>query len=245
MTNLTGVFKQAQKLVFDNSPLILTAVGVAGTITTAVFTGRASLKAARLLDANSDRELTTREKVELTWTLYIPAVATGVITVASIITSNRVGTRRAAAMAAAYSLSEKAFSEYKEKIVERMGTAKEQAVRDEIAQDRIDRSPSKEIIIIGTGKVLCHDAITGRYFESDMEALRKAQNDLNVVILNNQYATLHEFYKLLGLPATKYSSEVGWNSSELCDLRFSTVMSEDGRPCISIDYSPFPIRDYY
>lgn len=245
MTTLSSVFKQAQKMVFDNSPLILTAIGVTGTVTTAVLTGKASFKMARLFHDHFDRDLTTREKVELSWTLYLPAVGTGVATVVCIIAANRIGTRRAAALAAAYSVSERAFSEYKDKIVDRLGPQKEQTIRDEIAQDRVDRVPSKEIVIIGAGNVLCHDAITGRYFESNMEALRKAQNDLNAVILNHQYATLHEFYKLIGLAPTKYASEVGWNTSQMCELKFSTVMSEDGRPCISIDYAPFPIRDYY
>jgi Family of unknown function (DUF6353) len=245
--NLAVLSKRAGKLLADNSPLLLTAISVTGTIATAVLTGRASFKAARLLYETDLQDLPFREKVELTWQLYIPAVGTGVLTVACVIAANRIGTRRAAAMAAAYSISERAFSEYKEKVIEKFSERKEQDIRDEIAQDRVTKNPvaSREVIITGMGKVLCCDTITGRYFESDMETLRKAQNDVNARIMNNMYASLHDFYVLIGLTPTPYSSEIGWNTSDLCELHYSATLAEDGRPCICVDYAPFPIRDYY
>jgi Family of unknown function (DUF6353) len=245
--------KRVEKLTVDNSPVLLTGVGVIGTIATAVLAGRASFKAAQLIyeerindsypDAPGD-VVFSKEDVKQVWTLYLPAIGSGVITVASIVASNRIGTRRAVALAAAYSVSERAFADYREKVVERLGQGKEQAVRDEIAQDRVDRASSSQVVI-GTGKVLCFESITGRYFESDMESLRKAQNDLNQMILHHSYATLSDFYELIGLPSTTYSMEIGWNTSELCELKFSTCLAEDGRPCISVEYSAYPIRDYY
>ena len=246
--------KRVEKLTIDNSPVLLTGVGVIGTIATAVLAGKASFKAADILNRETTLakeetgdfgyEFNTKAKAKLIWTLYLPAIGSGVITVASIVASNRIGTRRAVALAAAYSVSERAFADYREKVVERLGHGKEQAVRDEIAQDRVDRAPSSQVVI-GTGKVLCFESITGRYFESDMESLRKAQNDLNQMILHNSYATLSDFYELIGLPSTTYSMEIGWNTSELCELKFSTCLAEDGRPCISVEYSAYPIRDYY
>ena len=154
---------------------------------------------------------------------------------------------RAAAVAAAYTISEKAFSEYKEKVVERLGTPKEQKIRDEVAQDRVTKNPpnERETIITGGGEVLCYEAFTGRYFKSDMETLKKAQNDLNYVMLNDGYASLSDFYNKIDLPTTSYSDEIGWTSDKLLELNFSTVLSDDGRPCISIDFMAAPVRDYY
>jgi hypothetical protein len=250
--NLNGLFHKAVKLVGDNSPLILTAVGVTGTVTTAVLTAKASFKASDIIsqlenDIVEPIDLTPKDKVELVWQLYIPAVGTGVMTIVCIIAANRIGTRRAAAIATAYTLSERAFSEYKDKIVERLGEKKAIEIRDEIASDRVRKNPvsTKEVLVTGTGTVLCFDSMSGRYFESDMESLRKAQNDLNHMIINNTYASLHEFYEMIGLKPTAYSSEVGWNSDDLLELKFTACMSEDNRPCISIEYSTFPIRGYY
>lgn len=170
------------------------------------------------------------------------------MSVACIIAANRIGTKRAAALAAAYSISERAFTEYKEKVVERLGQQKEQTLRDDIAQDRINRNPPNEssIIITGSGEVLCFEQFTGRYFHANMESLKKAQNDVNHSILTSgSSASLTDFYNAAGLPATSYSDEVGWNLDNLLDLKFSTVLTDDGKPCLAIDYKHIPIRDYW
>jgi hypothetical protein len=250
---------QTQKMIADNSPAILTGIGVAGAVTTAVLTGKAAIKADRLItheqfrngpitvaEGSTNPVLTPKEKLRLTWQLYIPPAVTGIVTVGAIIMANQIGTRRAAAMASAYVLSEKAFSEYKEKIVEKLGENKERAVRDDLAQDRVNRNPVEErsIIMTGGGDVLCFEPFTGRYFQSDMESLKKAQNDLNYLVLNNYYASLSDFYDLIGLDHTMISDDFGWNSDEMLELKFSTVLATDGRPCLSFEYKTVPIKGY-
>lgn len=255
--DLHQIAKRAEKLLADNSPVILTAMAVTGSLTTAYLTGKASFKAADILRRNHEakarvngldyQEPTFKQDFQLLWKLYIPAMGSGLLTISCIVGANRIGMRRAAAMASAYSLSEKAWGEYKDKVVEKMGERKEQGVRDEVAQDRVNRNPvsGREIIITGNGEVLCCDSITGRYFESNVESLRKAQNDMNKKIIHDMYATLSDFYDYIKLPTTPFSNEVGWNSDNLLELNFSTVLAEDGRPCISLDYATFPIRDYH
>jgi len=238
------ILARVQKLAIDNSPQILTAIGVVGTVSTAVLAGKAGYRYARILSEQSPW-LDRREKLELTWKEFIPPATTGVLTVVCILGANHIGTRRAAGLAAAYSLSERAFTEYREKVIERVGVKQEQSVRDEIAQDRVSATPgSREIIISGT-KVLCLDSYTGRYFESDMETLKKAQNDTNYQILNDMYATLTDFYDRIGLPKTRFSDEVGWSNSELLELEFSTALTDDQKPCLVITFKASPVRDYY
>lgn len=245
---LVDIAKKLEKLAVDNSPAILTAIGVTGTVSTAYLTGKASVKAHRILEKQRRNisDLTLREETKLTWKVFIPPVASGAATITCIICATRIGTRRAAAMAAAYSVSEKAWSEYKEKVVERLGADKEEKIRTEIAQKRMDENPvvQREVFITSNGDVLCYDTISGRYFTSNVEALRKAQNDINQRILMDMYASLYDFYDLIGLPTTPYSNEVGWNADVLLDLEFSTVLATDGRPCLSVEYRLFPIRGY-
>lgn len=251
---LMGILARTEKFAADNSPQILTALGVAGTVTTAVLTGKASMEAARLIDYTVDHRPTVelraepmelKEKVQLTWKLYIPSVAAGVLTVACIITASRIGTRRAAAMAAAYAVSEKAFTEYREQVIKKFGEAKEQAVRDDVRQEQLNKNPvSDRSVIIAGGNVLCYEPYTDRYFESDMESLKKAMNDLNYRINNNWYASLSEFYDLIGLPKTEISDELGWNSDKLLELDFGHGLAGDGRPCLVINYQVQPIRGY-
>ncbi len=252
---LMEMVKRTEKLVINNSPAILTALGVTGTITVAFLTGKATFKAAELIadeeyrirPLEKNHPLDNKEKFLIVWKAYIPAAGAVVLTIVCVVYANRIGNRRAAAIAAAYSLSEKAFTEYKEKVVEKLGEHKERAVRDELAQDRVNRNPSSEheVVITGNGEVLCYDAFTGRYFKSDMETLKKAQNDTNYLVLNDSYASLSDFYNKIDLPTTSYSDEVGWNTDKLLELNFSTCLSEDGKPCISIDFVVAPVRNYY
>lgn len=246
--------KRLGKVAADNSPVLLTALGVTGAITTAVLTGRATYKATMLIRSeqiatalDGNPELTPKQQFQLVWPYYISPAASLVFTCTAIVLANRIGARRAAAVAAALSISERAFDDYKEKVVEVIGKNKEQKVLDEIAQDRINRDPvgKTEVIVTGGGDVLCYDMYTGRYFRSDMETLKKAQNDFNYKLLNSFYASLSDFYNLIGLSITATSDEVGWNSDQQLELEFSTTMSDDQKPCIAINFRPMPSRNYF
>lgn len=254
---MSNLVRTAGKFLQDNSPGLLTAVGVVGTVSTAVLTARSTFRAADILaEVNSndgtipDEDivwLTPQEKIRLVWKVYLPPVVTGTLTCAAIIGANYIGQRRAAALAAAYALSERAFADYKQQVVQKFGERKEQQVRDDLAQNLVSRHPVDESTIISTGggNVLCFDQYTGRYFYSDMETLRQAENAINHVIINSYYASLTEFYSYLGLPPTKFSDEVGWNSDRLMALHISTTISEDQRPCLSLDFAVSPIRGYW
>jgi len=240
------LLRKSEKLLADNSPLILTAIGVTGTITTAYFAGKASFKAAEVLEfeLSAQEPRTFRTDMEKVWKLYIPAVISGTGTIACIIMANRIGTRRAAAMASAYAISERAFTEYKEKVVEQLGEKREQKIRDEIQQERIDR----EHLVVGpkpSGKVWCKDAWSGRVWPCTMETIKKAQNDTNHEVLNYGYASLTDFYQRVGLEGTKESDNVGWNSDKLLEVFFTTGLSDDQEPVLIMDFAVAPIRNFF
>ena len=250
----SDILAKSQKYIIDNSPTILTALGVVGSVGTAVLAGQASIKAVDVLRAaERDAEimdeppLSNKEKFILTWQLFIPTAVSGSFTIAAIVGSNAISNRRAAALAAAYSLAEKAIAEYKEKVIEKVGPNKERAIRDEIAQDRVDRNPPSQLEIHPNGRpgdVLCYDTYSGRYFYSTMEDIRRAENAVNKTIVNGYYAALTDLYDQLGLDRTKFSDEIGWNTNRLLEIRFSTTMSDDQRPCMVIDFDTEPIRMY-
>jgi hypothetical protein len=259
--NFGKLFSRAGKLVADNSPLILTALGVTGTVTTVVLTARGSFEAAEKIRDEKDSRLIrktdaegiplpdfdTKAKAKLVWKCYIPAAGSLVLTVACVVTANRIGTRRAAALAAAYSLAKEGWEEYKDKIIETIGVNKEQKARDAIAQDHITKDPpvDKQIHITGDGEVLCRDEWTGRYFRSNASKLEAAVNQINHDAIHNNYATLTDWYHLIGLPRVSQSDELGWNSGELMSLSIIAGLTEKQEPCLSIDFNKKPIRDYF
>ena len=253
--SVSSIAKHAEKLIADNSPAILTIVAVTGTLTTAFLTGKATFKAAEVIEHEKERlaiyknsrHIEFKDEFKLVWKLYIPSAGSCLMTIVCVVGANRIGSRRAAAVAAAFSISEKAIAEYKDKVIERVGDVKEQKIRDEIAQDHVDRDPvgGREVIITGNGEVLCYDQFSGRYFKSAYETLKKAQNDINYKLISDDYASLSDFYDKIGLAPTAYSEEVGWRVETKLELEFSACLSEDQRPCISIGFHIAPVRDYY
>lgn len=252
---LVGLLHKARFLLNENSTTILTGVGVGGTVATAVLASRASFKAADVLDeerlireeAAGEADIlepTRTQKVKLVWKFYIPATGVGIITVTSIIAANKISSRRIAALALASGISERALQEYKEKVVAKLGERQNRTLRDEIAQDRVNENPpGSQVIITGSGEVLCFDMLTGRYFLSTVEAIKRAENKINYEILHHMSASLSEFYDEVGLAPTSYTDSVGW-SGEPIEVAISTVMSPDKRPCIAVDFNRPPVLDY-
>lgn len=249
--NLSPFFNRAGKFVTDNTPAILTAFGVAGVFSTAYMTHKASVKSTRhltlyYLEHPDDYIYTKKELLELVWRYYIPPVALGVASAACIIGAQTVNARRQAALIGAYSVVERAYNEYKDKVVETIGDKKEAVVREEIAKDRIEASKDdiKQIVVSGVN-VLCYDVLSGRYFQSDIETLRRAMNDINEQCINDQYASLNEFYSKVGLPTLPMGETMGWNTANMLELNFSYIGSEDGRPTLAVDFRDQPKMEYY
>jgi len=236
MQKINNSLNIIKKVLNKNSPAILTGLAISGTITTAYLTGKASYKAGQILYEYSE-EMPPKEKLEMIWKLYIPSAISGVATIGCIISATKISSKRAAAAYSILSVSEKAFEEYREKVVEKLGEKKEKEIHDEAVQERITKSPPNTTIIAEEGKVLCCELLTGRYFNSDMQTLRKAQNDINAQIISDAYVCLNDFYYIVGLPYTSNSGNYGWTSEKLLDLEFTTVLSEDSKPCIAFDYN--------
>lgn len=251
MSTIKQSFASFGKKVSAEAPIIATTTAVLGAVAGVALASRSGMKAEKLLAREADirrktknPEMTTADKVRLVWKVYIPPAICLAVSVGSILTLHRVGVNRTASAMALYTVSERAFREYRDKTVERIGDEAEQAIRDSVAQDRVDKNPpSSEIVIIGDD-VLCYDEFSGRYFTSSMEKIRKCVNDLNMQVINSCYASLTDFYDLLGLEPTGISDGVGWNSDELLEVTFSTTMSTDGRPCLAVDFRAVPISGY-
>ena len=139
------------------------------------------------------------------------------------------------------------YALYKDKVVETIGEKKEQAVHDAIAKDHVNRNPvsNTEVIITDRGHTLCYDELSGRYFYSDVDTIRKAANEINRRMLDDMCASLNEFYYEIGLDGTRLGDELGWNVSKgLIDLKFSATVSSDDRPCIVMDYQVPPRYEF-
>ena len=238
------------KAIERQSPSILTGLGVTGFITTVVLAVKATPRAQHILDDEVYFRHTTNEPapkgfdiVKLTWKCYIPATTVGVMSVACFIGSNSINLRRNAILAGLYTISERAMEEYQEKVIELFGKGKEEKVRDSMSQDKLNEDPisGKAVFLTGKGETLFYDSWSGRYFKSDMETIRKTQNDLNHDMLGGEmYSPLNDLYDALGLEGVEAGNHIGWDVDNLLDIHFSAKISTDGQPCIVLEYKPKP-----
>ena len=254
---LTQIAKNFGGFVMKNSTTILTYAAVGGLITTAVLTGEGTIKAVSLMDdaeikknpnikqgGEKWEKLTFKEQVQTCWKCYIPAVAVGATSIACIIGSNHIHTRRYAALAGLYSLTETAFKEYKDKAVEALGSKKELAIRDDISADHAKKSQEKsgEIIFTGKGEVLCYDCHSGRTFKSDIENVKHAVNELNAELLRSgAFIPLNDLYYALGLADIDLGNLMGWQApNDIIQMQYTSLLNVNNEPCLALKYNLIP-----
>ena len=241
--NFKGLVNGIKNTMIRKSPEILVGIGIAGMITTTVLAVKATPKALELIHEKKEElgveKLTAGETVKTAWKCYIPAV----VSTACIISSSTVHTKRNAAIAAAYELSQKALVDYKDAVIETIGEKKEQIVKEKIAEKRLKEDPvsKKEVILTGKGSTLCYESLSGRYFESDMESIKHAVNVLNAQMLDDMYVSLNDFYDLIGLSYTDMGEKLGWSIDDgLVETSFSAKTTDYGQLCLVLDYSTQP-----
>lgn len=253
--NLPQLAKNTQVILSKHSPEILTGLGIAGMITTTIMAVKATPKALDVMaelkekheEEPKDKKAMGKDILKNVVPIYIPTMVTGALSITCLIGASSVSARRRAALATAYTLSEQALKEYQDKVIETIGEKKEQAVRDSIDKDKIERNPvsNTEVIITEKGNTLCYDAISGRYFRSDIEKLRKIVNELNRQMISDMYISLNDFYYEVGLPATPMGNDLGWNIDRgFIELRFSSQLAEDETPCLVVGYYLEPKYNY-
>lgn len=243
--DIQAIASSSKEFVKRNSPAILTGAGVAGVVGTSVLSFRAgySVGSKEALDGVAEDP---KQRFKEHYKDLILPTSSAALTIAAILGANSTSTKRNAALVSAYSVLDTGFREYKSKIVEKLGEKKEAEVVDEIAKERLASNPGPDAtIIVGSGKILCYDSYSGRYFESDHESIRAAQNDINAQCLNNVYASQNDFYSILGLSRIAQGDDVGWNSGHRMDISISTTMTADNKPALAIMYPKMPTPNYY
>lgn len=239
--DLQKILKRAQNFGIEHGPEILIGLGITGFFTTTILAVRATPKALILIEEEKERqkaeELTVVETVKATWTCYIPAAISGALSVGCIIGSNYIQGRRTAALSAAYHMSEAALKTYQEKVIETIGENKEKKIRDEIAKDKInEHAPAtREIIFTSNGSTLCYDSFRDRYFDGDIEKIRRLESNLNHELQQSMFVSLNEYYYGLGLRPVPDGDDIGWDVDK-GPIRFdySSQLAPDDRPVFVI-----------
>lgn len=246
------LFGNVGKFLQKNAPAILTGVSVAGVVSTAMMAVKATPGAMYAVeDAEEEKNdiLTKKELIQTVAPHYAPAAILGATTIACILGLNSVHARRNAALASLYTLTESTLKDYKEKVLEEVGVKKALKIDDDVAKEKLKKNPisKNEVFLTGSGDTLCYDAMSGRYFRSEIETIRQAQNNFNSDLLNGHsiWMSINDLYYELGLKPIKLGDYVGWTSDKLLEMMFTSMIAENGDPCVVIQYAVEPRFQYY
>ena len=163
---LTKTFHNVSFKLKKHSPEILMAVGVVGTVTSAVMACRATMKVNEVIekrnkafdaiqqcledpqlseeyteeDANKDITLAYMQSgVELV-KLYAPAIALGTVSISCLVKSNDILRKRNVALTAAYATLNKTFKDYRQRVTDRFGVDVERELKCNIQKRTIEET---------------------------------------------------------------------------------------------------------
>lgn len=246
---MNKLLSKSQVFLKRNSSTILTCVGAAGVIATAVTAVKATPKALLLLeDAKNEKgeDLTKLEMVKVAGPAYIPSVVLGAATLACIFGANILNHRSQASLMSAYALIDSGYKDYRKKVDEIYGEESGAEVRAGIAKDKYDG----ESVKMEDGKRLYYDFYSQRYFEATPYDVKRAEYEVNRTLMMDDAVYLNEWYNLLDLEPLEHGYDFGWNTCANMDAYWQTwvdfhhekVIMDDGLECIIISFmqDPFP-----
>lgn len=234
-----------------NGSTILTCFAGVGLVATAVLTAQATPKAlTRVENAREEKgeELTKLQTVVAAAPAYIPPILAGAATLACMFGANALNKRQQASLMSAYALLDNSYKEFKKKTETLHGTEVVQNIQSEIAKDKYEDCDIEP----DDGMKLFYDDFSGRYFESTMEKVLKAEYNLNRDLNMRCYATLNEFYDYLDLPPIDGGDELGWSSDmnaeyywqSWIDFGHPKTIMDDGLEVIHIAMFGEPTLDW-
>lgn len=228
-------------------PEILTGLGIGGFLTAIGLAVTATPKANKAIDKAEQEKgepLTKTETVKAAWKYYIPTAAAAACSTACVIGSTVVDSKRVAALAALYQLTEDNLKDLREHATEMFGKQKENALVTETATKKVADTVLADQVLATTkyGDVIFYDPWSGRFFGCNQDRVEKAKNAVNLRLTGVDFVSLNEFYDELDLPNTQLGNYMGFTSKfgEHMDITYGYGPTGDGRSCTVLDFDIFP-----
>lgn len=259
--SLYKIATTVEKFVKCNSPAIMAGMAAFGVIATGVTAYKAGLAANDILKEHekkmkeakkeSDEKEVYKETAKKLTPVVIKPVIFGISSVCCIFGSLSASKRRIAAISAAYSLSETSLKDLEGKMNQILGEKKTRELKDAVTKEKLKKEgpvQDNQVIITGTGDVLCKDMYSGRYFRSNAERIGQAINWASSEIRTSMYISLNEFYDQLNVPRIPLGDDIGWNVDDLqggsLPITYSAILTEDNQPCLCVEALIAAREDY-
>lgn len=256
-----------------NAPALLTGAAVGGVVATVFAAGKAGVKIHYILmehresidsierqmggnsiDSGSDaldkaKKAITKETVKEFIPAVLPPVVIGGLTIASIISANRVTSARYATLSAAYSIASASLKDHKEAI-EAIVPKKADEIKENIITKHIkgsEVSDEDKELYSSSGKQPCSDIYTKVQFRSTKPEIQMVMTNLAQRMINdiNGYCSLYDLYFDLKVPSENipaFAHTVGWHVDDIIGGSLPVVIATcwdktETIPLIGIDTS--------
>lgn len=239
---------------------LLCIAASSGVIITAVLTAKNTPKAIELLkkaEEEKEEKLSVPEKIKIAAPAYIPAIVSGTMTIACLLSSHFLSRRHQMSIASAYGIISSQYKRYSQKVRELCGEDVHKTVMDSISAEKTNVTAqtlfgnySLEPKGVKDKTLLFYEPCSERYFESTLSQVLQAEYYLNRDYSIGGNVTLNDFYLFLGIDKTDEGDELGWfcDNYELpwIDFENLTLENEDGTNYIMIStiFGPEPPYSY-
>src|SRR6185503_21358202 len=226
-----------------NSPKLLFVGGVVGMVGSTVLACRATLKIEEVLE-ETQKDLAVAKRVQVDHPekyseqelkkdtaviyarsvgkiglLYGPSIILGATSIAMLTKSHNLLAERNAALTAAYVAVDKAFGEYRGRVIEKYGEEEDRNLRYDAQEVEIEdaKGKKKKELRAGPRGASQYARFYDEYCASwskdpDVNRLflHCQQNLANDLLHSRGHLFLNEVYGMLGMPHTSAGSVVGW-----------------------------------
>ena len=205
MVNPKLLLNGAKVFLSTNSPAILTGLGITGVVATAVSTGKAVWA---MRDVEGDISI---NDIKDRWKTFLVPIALAGGTILCFIGINNKYGRILAAVTSVATLKEQELLDTKNAMGKILKGGDVEKVKQASAKEMLARNPQPDerlIIQSGHGNDLFYDPLSGRYFRSSMEAIKKGIKEVNEMLNNGNFVSISEVYNCWDIPGTELGDVV-------------------------------------
>lgn len=234
----------------DKSPEILLGAGIVGVIAGAVLLCKETLKSKDILDETKEtienyptpeegdeelkkgydkeiKKIKAKSKLKIVKT-YIPGVTVEVLSIVSIISSNRELKKRNLSLASAYAVLDETYKRYRKNVIEKYGEdvdgellhdIRKETIEEETTDEKGKTKKTKKTINVASGlseygivldRTDRHGIFNPQDIKYTVQVLTGEQNYVNDLLRVRKWVTLNQVYERLGVEPTKAGNVVGW-----------------------------------
>ena len=184
-----------------DSATILSVLGAAGVVVTAITAVKATPKALRLIEEIPEEDRTPKEIVKAACPCYIPTVLAGFASIGCIFGANSINKKQQATLLSAYALLDQSYKTYRSKVIEAIGEEEEKKIHGEEAKDL-----APDVIV--TFRI---DHYGQEIFERSLLEVQDAEYKLNQKLAMDGEANLNDFFDLLAIKHHPIGDKLGWS----------------------------------